>query len=265
MKVAMAQMRYNWSAPISKNLRRALGFIERAGRGGAEIVCFSEYFLGKDAILGHPSKGVKTDAALRSITEMAKESDLTVICGATRDLRQGQRRPFVTCPIINSKGEIAKKIDKIVLHPREPDWMQPGSGTEIVEVNGLNLGVLSGFDIFSSSIIQALRKKGMDLMFYQLAANTRSLLETEQAAVMARCQELMTPVVAIGQLGEFLKRQFLGGSMTCVPQIVRFGVSVSAGGAKIVKKLGSDEGFDIIELDMQDLIQQRKRISFYES
>lgn len=43
----MAQMRYNWSDPISKNLRKALGFIERAGRGGAEIVCFSEYFLEK--------------------------------------------------------------------------------------------------------------------------------------------------------------------------------------------------------------------------
>jgi len=190
---------------------------------------------------------------------------LAVICGATRDLRQGQRKPFVTCPIISPEGEIAKKIDKIILHPREPDWMQPGSGTEVVEVNGLNLGVLSGFDIFASSIIQALRKKGVDLMFYQLAANTRSLLETEQAAVMARCQELMTPVVAIGQLGEFLKRQFLGGSMTCVPKIFRFGTTLVAGGTKIVKKLGSDEGFDIIELNMQELIQQRKRISLYES
>jgi len=260
----MAQMRYNWSDPISKNLRKALGFIEKAGRGGAEIVCFSEYFLGKDAMIGHPSRGEKTDAALNSIAKMAKESDLAVICGATRDLRQGQRKPFVTCPIINSDGEIAKKIDKIVLHPREPDWMQPGSGTEIVEVNGLNLGVLSGFDIFVSSIIQALRKKGMDLMFYQLAAYTRSLLEVEQAAVMARCQELMTPVVAIGQLGEFFKRQFLGGSITCVPQVVRYGATVSAGGVKIVKKLGSDESFDIVDLNMQELIQQRKRISFYE-
>jgi len=263
MNIAMAQMRYNWSAPLSKNLRRALGFIERAGRGGAEIVCFSEYFLGKDAFLGHPSKGGKTDAALHSIAEMAKESDLAVICGATRDLRQGQRKPFVTCPIINSEGEIAK-IDKIIPHPRDPDWMQPGSGAEIVEVNGLNTGVLSGFDIFSSSIIQALRKRGMDLMFYQLAANTRPLLETEQAAVMARCQELMTPVVAIGQLGEFLKRQFLGGSMTCVPQIVRFGAILSAGGAKIIKKFGSDEGFDIVDLNMQELIQQRKKINIYE-
>lgn len=35
-------------------------------------------------------------------------------------------------------------------------------------------------------------------------------------------------------------------------------------GVKIVKKLGSDESFDIVDLNMQELIQQRKRISFYE-
>lgn len=264
MKVAIAQMRYNWSDPISKNLRKALGFVERAGRGGSEIVCFSEYFLGKDAMLGHPSRGLKTDAALRSIAEMAKESDVAVICGATRDFRQGQRKPFVTCPIMNSKGEIVKKIDKLIIHPREPDWMQPGSGSEIAEINGFNLGVLSGFDIFISSAVQALRKKSIDLLFYQLSAYTRPLLETEQAAVITRCQELMIPVVAVGQLGEFFKRQFLGGSMACVPQIVRFGTSASAGGAKIVKKLGSEESFEIVELDMQELMQQRKKISLYE-
>jgi predicted amidohydrolase len=265
MKIAIAQIRYNWSDPLIKNLRKAIGLIEKSGRSGAEILCFSEYFLGKDAVLGHPSRGEKTDAALGSIAEKAKESDVAVICGATRDSRQGQRKHFVTSPVINRKGEIVKKIDKVALYPREMDWAQPGSGAETAEIDGFNIGVLAGFDIFFSPSIQALRKKGVDLLFYQLAANSRPLLETEQAAAMARCQELMAPVIVVGQLGESFKRKFLGGSVACVPQTTRFGLTFSAGGVKMFKRLGSDERFEIVELDLQELGQQRKKFNFYEA
>ncbi|MGQ9514797.1 MAG: carbon-nitrogen hydrolase family protein [Thermoproteota archaeon] len=262
MKVAIAQIRCNWSNPISKNLQKVIGFIEKAGRSGAEIVCFSEYFLGKDAILGHPKKGEDTEAALKRIGEKAKESDIAVICGATREIRRGQRKPVVTCSIINAKGEIVKKVDKVVPYIRERDLIQPGDGPDVAEINGFNIGVLAGLDIFFSPAIQKLKEKDVDLVFYQLAASTRSFLETEQAAAVARCQELMIPIVAVGQLGEYSKAPSLGGSLVCVPNIIKISSIQSQGGVKIIKKLGKEERIDVVDLALDDLKQQRKRINF---
>jgi predicted amidohydrolase len=262
MKVAIAQLRCNWSNPISKNLRKAIGFVEKAGRSGTEIVCFPEYFLGKGAILGHPKRGEETEAALRALGEKAKESQIAIVCGATREARKGQRKLVATCPIINSRGEIIKKIDKAIPYLGERDLIQSGEGTDVVEINGFNIGVLAGLDIFFSPSIQKLKEKGADLLFYQLAASTRFLLETEQASAIARCQELMAPVVAVGQLGEYFKGQSLGGSLVCIPNSIKLSTMRSQGGVKVVKKLGTEERLDMIDLDLQELKQQRMKYDF---
>ncbi|MBO3803908.1 MAG: carbon-nitrogen hydrolase family protein [Candidatus Brockarchaeota archaeon] len=264
MKVAIAQVRCNWSNPVSKNLRKAIGFVEKAGRSGTDVVCFPEYFLGKGAILGDPKRGEETEAALRTLGEKAKESEVAIVCGAMREARKGQRKLVVTCPVIGAKGDIVKKIDRAVPYPGERELVQPGADADVAEIGGSKVGVLAGFDVFFSPAVQKLKEKDADLVIYQLSASTRFLLEAEQAAAVARCQEMMVPFVAVGQLGEYFKSQSLGGSLVCVPSQIKLSNARSHGGVKVVRKLGAEERLDTVHLDIQEFKQQRKKYNLFE-
>ena len=82
------------------------------------------------------------------------------------------------------------------------------------------MGVIAGYDVAVSDVARLLVDKGAELLLYQLSASSVEERDTLQAAAIARANSNSVPLAAVGQLGEFMKRQYLGGSIAVIPRTI---------------------------------------------
>ena len=85
-----------------------------------------------------------------------------------------------------------------------------------------------------------------------------------QATMIARANANGVPVAAVGQLGEFMKRQYLGGSIAVMPRTVKYGVMEVADGVDILLRMGDEEDMGVVEFDLRALRAMRKKFNLRE-
>jgi predicted amidohydrolase len=250
MKIAVSQLRVEES---SQHLDDVLESIAQAA-DEVDIICFPEYFLGKLPPEPMPS------SSILAIQEVARLADVNVVCGIIRDLRHGDGS-YLTSLVINRAGRIIASIDKTSLYPAEQLWYRAGQGQLWVELDeGIRVGVLAGFDVLRADLVRAVVEEGAQLLFVQFAADSVDFLETMRAVISTRALEHLIPVVAVGQLGTFFGREYVGGSTVVRPTLTAGDVP---GPIERILAMEDEEDMWAVDLDLDAFRDMRRRFSYY--
>jgi predicted amidohydrolase len=257
-KVGIAQMSYDWTRPGSaeENLLKARDFTKRAARAKCRVVIFGEYFLGDIQVDALPNEQIA------ELQAQAKRSRINIVCGITRNrVSEQPREQYLTSVVIGRRGEILGLVNKAVYNPTERPWFDKVNEVEPVEIDGVSVGVLAGYDAAVSKVARILVDKGAELLLGQISVSSTEERETMQAAVITRCNSNSVPFAAVGQLGEFMKRQYLGGSIAVSPRTVKYGVMEVADGVDIRHRMEDEEDLGVVEFDLRALRAMRKKFS----
>ncbi len=260
-KVAIAQMSYDWSrhGAAEENLLKARDFVKRAARAKARVVTFSEYFLGDVQVETLPNEQIV------ELQGQAKRSRINIVCGITRNrVREQPREQYLTSVVIGRRGEILGMVNKVVYNPAERPWFDKVTEIEPVEIDGVMVGILAGYDAAVPDVARILVDKGAEVLLHQLSASSKEERETMQAAAITRANSYSIPLAAVGQLGEFMKRQYLGGSIAVMPRTVKYGVMEVADGVDILLRMEDEEDMGVVEFDLRALRAMRKKFSHRE-
>ncbi len=250
MKIAISQFRVD---EHSQHLDSVVETIARAA-DEVDVICFPEYFLGKLPPEPMPN------SALLAIQEVARLANINVVCGITRDLRQGDGS-YLTSIVINRAGGCIASIDKTCLYPAEQLWYRAGQGQLYVELDdGIGVGVLAGFDLVRADLVHTTIQAGAQLLIVQFAADTLDYLETVRAVISTRALEHLVPIVAVGQLGNFFGREYVGGSTVVQPTMATGDVP---GPVERVLAMGDEEDMWAIDLDLEAFREMRRRFSYF--
>lgn len=250
MKIGVSQYRVEED---SEHLESILETIAHAA-DEVDVMCFPEYFLGKLPPEPLPN------AALLAIQEVARLARVNVVCGVTRDLRHGDGS-YLTSIVVDRSGRVAASIDKTCLYPAEQLWYRSGRGQLCVELDGdVKIGVLAGFDLLRSDLVGAAVQGGAQLLVVQFAADSHNYLETLRAAISTRALEHLVPVVAVGQLGNFFGREYIGGSTVVQPTLTAGDVP---GPVERILAMSDEEAMWVVDLDLSIFREMRRRFSYY--
>jgi len=259
MRFGLAQMRYRWGENRSweqgatDNLEKAVEFIRRGGREGANVVAFSEYFLGNVKPMPIPC-GI-TDR----LCAAARDANLYVIAGATRvamPKAKGSRRapkPRICSFVIAPSGKMLSKHYKQVFYPTERGQFDPGPNRPAV-IEGCKIGIVAGYELLVPEVSRKLVAAGAEILVVQMVATSEMpyMLETMQSAIRARTMELLVPVLAVGQYGEFYGgAMYQGGSIAYVPELGKFQGKWAPNGARLVTRMADYENLLSVEIDLE--------------
>jgi predicted amidohydrolase len=250
LRVAVSQLRVEEE---SEHLDGVLEAIARAA-DEVDVICFSEYFLGKLPPESMPS------SALLAIQEVARLAQVSVVGGITRDLRHGDGS-YLTSFVINRDGRIIASIDKTCLYPAEKLWYRAGRGQLWAELDGeIGIGILAGFDLMRADLARAAMGEGAQFLVAQIAVDSPDYLETVRAVIRTRALEHLVPVVAVGQLGHFFGREFIGGSTVMQPTLMAGDVP---GPVECILAMGDEEDMWVVDLDLDAFREMRRSFSYY--
>jgi predicted amidohydrolase len=251
MKVAVSQLRVEENSQHLDDILETIAY----AADQVDLVCFPEYFLGKLAPEPMPSPAV---AAIQEVARLAK---VNVVCGVTRDLRHGDGS-YLTSMVIDRAGQIVARLDKTCLYPAEQLWYRAGQGQLWAELDGgIGIGVLAGFDLLRADLVRAAVREGAQLLIAQFAADSPEYLETVRSAISTRALEHLAPVVAVGQLGNFFGREYIGGSTVVRPTLSGAGVP---GPVERILAMEDEEDMWVVELDLDAFREMRRRFSYYD-
>jgi predicted amidohydrolase len=260
-KVGIAQMSYDWTrtGAAAENLLKARDFTKRAARAKCRAVIFGEYFLGDVAVSELPNEQIA------ELQAQAKRSRINIVCGITRNrVSEQPRKQYLTSVVIGRRGEILGMPNKAVYNPTERPWFDRVEEVEPVEIDGVPCGILAGYDSAVSKVARILVDKGAEVLLGQISVTSQEERETMQAAVITRCNSHSVPFAAVGQLGEFMKRQYLGGSIAVYPRTVKYGVMEVADGVDIRLRMEDEEDLGVVEFDLRALRAMRKKFSHHD-
>jgi predicted amidohydrolase len=251
-------MLYDWSRPGApeENLAKAKDFVKQASRKKAKVVIFSEYFLGNIPVEELPNEQIV------ELQGQARRSRINIVCGVTRNrVSEHPRQQYLSSVVIGRRGELLGMVNKSVYYPTERPWFDPVESVEPIEIDGVMVGVLAGFDGTVPDVAKLLVEKGAEVLLYQMSATSPKEQETLQAVAITRAYENTVPVAAVAQLGEFMKKQCIGGSIAVMPTTVKFGVMETADGVDVLAQMEEEEGVEVVEFNLRQLRAMRKKFS----
>jgi predicted amidohydrolase len=256
MKIAISQIWVSDSQEDEQAASRLDSILETIAQAAdeADVICFPEYFLGKLPPEPMPN------AALLAIQDVARLAGINVVCGIARDLRR-QEGNYLTSLVINRNGHIIASVDKTCLYPAEQLWYRAGHRELFVELDEVGVGILAGFDLLRADLARDAVRRGAQILIAQFAADTPAYLDTLRAVIVSRALEYLVPVVAVGQLGEFFGREYIGGSTVAQPTLTDGNMP---GPVAFILEMGNEEDMWIVDLDLDSFREMRRRFSYFE-
>jgi predicted amidohydrolase len=203
--------------------------VERLTQGlKADLLILPEVF----AIGWFPEK-FKSDngETVEFLSGLAKKLNTNIIGGSY--IRDG----YNTCPVLNRKGELVARYDKMHLFSvdGEEKYIKPGTNPVMVELEGLKIGLTICYDIRFPEIYRAYAKAGADLFVNVAAWGAHKPVQWD-VMTRSRAAENQTYMVALTQCGG----QNLGHS-----RIINYN-------GEIIAEI-TDEGLMCAEIDFDDV------------
>lgn len=176
-KIRAALIQISISRDTDQNLKKAIDWINKAAKEGAEVICLpelfrSQYFCQKEDIanfgLAETIPGATTDA----IGKAAKENDVVVVASLFEKRAPGLYHN--TAAVIDANGEIAGIYRKMHI-PDDPGYYEkfyftPGDlGYKSFSTKGGNIGTLICWDQWYPEPARLTALKGADIIFYPTA------------------------------------------------------------------------------------------------
>lgn len=257
MKISLIQM--DSKDNKEENFQKAMKFLEIAVQDKANIVCLSERFLywGDDKLEEAENQDSKY---IKGFQEFAKNNNINIILGSVSLKDGNEDKTTNTSLIINRKGEIIHRYDKIYMFNvcrdnlviKESGSTISGDSLGIFELDGVKIGIGICYDLRYPEYFQSLAKKGVEIIF--LPANFRKTTGKIAWDILTQARAIENQVYfcACGQTGGIEEKERCGNS-----RIVSFD-------GEIIKNIEKDEGVITAELDLEALRKFRKEFPVLE-
>ncbi|PSR23166.1 MAG: acyltransferase [Sulfobacillus acidophilus] len=188
-------------------LIRCFEHLRHAASRGVDIMVFPEWFLGLNPVDVLPNRYTER------ISRVARELNVMVIAGSIRALEPDTGRKQQRSLVIESDGTLVGSHAKLLFHPTERPWFEPGVGVFAIASRWGRIIVLPGLDALDPEIWHSARELTPDLVV--MAANPRTLSERNaaQELTIQRSQEIDGTVVLAPLLGRFSGSSYVGGAL----------------------------------------------------
>lgn len=257
MKVAVIQLTSGENPEV--NLQKIRGFLDKAKQKGAEAAFLPECFYSMSNGLS-PSNYLVDESNpqcehLKKIKELAIDSGLDLIGGsaATQVGDQVINRVYN----ISRSGEVLPGYDKIHLFAcslknksiDEADIYTPGTASQMLEYQGVQIGLGVCFDIRYSEMALSYRKQGAHLLTFSSAFTVPTGKAHWHILNRARAIENQCYVISAAQWGQNNERiSTYGHSLIIDPW------------GDVLVDLGEGEGVAVAEIDLEKLERIRAMI-----
>ncbi|MFT8353327.1 MAG: carbon-nitrogen hydrolase family protein [Gluconobacter japonicus] len=271
MRVALIQMAP--SADRSANILQAQRLVSEAVHAEKpDLVVLPEIWscLGgstetkRASAEGLPKPGDKGGVLYKALRAMAREHKIWVHGGSIGELATPDLGDKLanTSLVFNPHGEECGRYRKIhlfdVVTPngdgyRESDNYVPGETIEVVDIDGVPTGLAICYDLRFAELFLALRAADVEMIILPAAFTQQTGEAHWNILVRARAIETQAWVIACGTTGWHVdgqgnRRQTYGHSMIVSPW------------GDVVLQLGSEEGWGVAELDLDEVQQVRQRM-----
>lgn len=256
MKICLIQM--SAGTDIADNFSRAMKILNDAMRSNPDVVCFPENFLfsGSDK-----ANGIMTEKSSEIIAfqTYAREHNVNLILGSVKLKTADPRRITNTCFVVNRKGQIVHRYDKIFMYDFHKNGISvlesastiAGENLGLFELDGIKMGVGICVDFRFAPYFTKLAQSGAKIIFLPSAMRKLTGATAWEVLPRARAIENMVYFCACSQTKN------LGGSKAgdaCGESAI-----ISYNGEVLVK-MNEDEGFCEAEVDFEKLDSFRKEI-----
>ena len=224
-KVAVVQM--DSQDDKAKNLEKAGRFIDEAAAAGAKVVALPEnvHYIG-------PKEGVFASAESipgpmsEFFGKKAKEHGIWINCGSVGEVIPGETKLYNTSLLMNPKGEIAARYEKIHLYDvdikdgpstRESDTKKAGSRIVVCDTEFCKMGLSVCYDMRFPELYRIMALRGAKVMFVPANYTQFTGKDHWEVVLRTRAIENQCYVVASGQIGKKPALQSYGRSMVINP------------------------------------------------
>ena len=251
MKISLIQTESNGTK--QENEEKVFIQLQEAVKEKPDIICLSELFLswGKDFYGGT----VKIEE-IKKYQNFAKENNVNIILGSVALKSNLRNKTTNTCFIIDRKGTIRGKYDKIHLYKvNKPDFKFDeredtiaGNSLEIFELDNIKIGVGICFDLRFPEYFRELTKNGAQIIFLPSHFRKNTGAIAWNVLTRARAIENQVYFCAVDQTGEDL----------CA------NTKVISYNGEILKSLNDEEGILTIDLDLEEQRKYREELPVLE-
>jgi predicted amidohydrolase len=230
LAVAAVQMRS--IGDLATNLEVVRGLVEQAAAAGARVVVLPECF----SFLGR-GEGDKMRAAevldghgpvLAALAALATRHDLWLVGGGTPETVAGDpKRAYNTAVVIDPSGALVRTYRKVHLFDvdipggatlRESDGTVAGSALEVVEIDGVTVGLSICYDLRFPELYRTLVDRGAQVVVIPAAFTAHTGAAHWHVLMRARAIENQVWIVAPAQWGKHNdKRESYGHSLIVDP------------------------------------------------
>ncbi|MEM7360072.1 MAG: carbon-nitrogen hydrolase family protein [Pseudomonadota bacterium] len=169
LKIAMLHLELRY-ADLEHNAALVKAGIELAAEHGADWVITPELtFTGYrfDLAIGTEWIGTGPDQFVQSVQASADEHNLVVFLSHIEGVSNGSDGPskrFNTLFVIDQQGDIIGRHQKINTIPISEGWSTAGDNATLIEVNGLNVGLLICADAWPPDHANWLKEQGASMI-----------------------------------------------------------------------------------------------------
>ena len=251
MKISLIQTESNGTK--QENEEKVFIQLQEAVKEKPDIICLSELFLswGKDFYGGT----VKIEE-IKKYQNFAKENNVNIILGSVALESNLPNKTTNTCFIIDRKGTIRGKYDKIHLYKvNKPDFKFDeredtiaGNRIGLFELDNVKVGVGICFDLRFPEYFRELTKNGAQIIFLPSHFRKNTGAIAWNVLTRARAIENQVYFCAVDQTGEDL----------CADTKV-----ISYNG-EVLKSLNDEEGILTIDLDLEEQRKYREEVPVLE-
>ena len=210
--IPLGVIQMNSTADVEDNLRRAENLIIDAAGKGARIIALPENF----AFMGSDEDRAKhaqdfNGTVVSFLKRSARKHSIILLGGGFLERGPGpDRRSFNTCLLIDREGNIAGLYRKVHLFDvelpggpsyRESEYIQPGSGITVCEVDGIIFGLTICYDVRFPELYRHLAMKGARIIFVPAAFTLFTGKDHWFPLLKARAIENQVYILAPAQYG----------------------------------------------------------------
>ena len=225
--------------------------MDEAVKKDSDIICLSEKFLywGKD----RGAESMDSDI-ITNFKEYAKKNNVNIILGSLAIKVEGSDNITNTTLVINRKGEIIHRYDKIYMYTVDKDDLKIDEGKDtitgnklgLVEIDGVKIGIGICFDIRYPEYFKTLALNGAEIIF--LPANFRKATGKLAWDILTRARAIENQAYfcACDQTGGIAEKERCGNT-----QIISYD-------GTILTNIEKEEGIIVEDLDIESLRTFRK-------
>lgn len=252
MKISLIQI--NSGEDKKKNFLKTLNFLSQAFKENPDVICLPEAFLysGEDKIIGSENLNSRYIAKFK---ELARTNRINLILGSLLIKSKNSKNPTNTSLIINRKGEIFHRYDKVYMYDveidgvvfRESNFTAAGESLGFFNLEGVKVGIGICYDLRYPEYFRALVKKGAEIIFLPASFREKTGHLAYDILTRARAIENQVYFCACNQTGGYGPKEKCGNT-----RIISYD-------GKIIENIESEEGIIGAELDFKPLRDFRKK------